>query len=192
MRVFGIVFLLVFVPESVVVQGISSAFNSPKTKFGFREALRQAWTDKAGNFNFLQILTSRSRENSRTRRNLIALASINTIMFGAFMGAMNVMLLYSEVSRFFVLPMVILVVSYEIRIIFTDKSSMFLIGVTKKVASSSQPSTSSGPSLLCSSYPWVSVSYADTVSRLQSPQADMLVDSTLWTFSSSESPYFRT
>lgn len=29
---------------------------------------------------------------------MIALASVNTIMFGAFMGAMNVMLLYSEVG----------------------------------------------------------------------------------------------
>lgn len=31
------------------------------------------------------------------KRNLIALAIINTVMFGSFMGAMNVMMLYSQV-----------------------------------------------------------------------------------------------
>ena len=46
--------------------------------------------------NLIQIFAAKNMPK-RVRRNLIALASVNTIMFGAFMGAMNVMLLYSEV-----------------------------------------------------------------------------------------------
>lgn len=47
--------------------------------------------------NLLQIFAAKSMSKQHVRRNLIALASVNTIMFGAFMGGMNVMLLYSEV-----------------------------------------------------------------------------------------------
>ena len=47
--------------------------------------------------NLLQIFAAKNTSRKSVRRNLIALASVNTIMFGAFMGAMNVMLLYSEV-----------------------------------------------------------------------------------------------
>lgn len=49
--------------------------------------------------NPLQIFAAKNVSKKRVRRNLIALASVNTIMFGAFMGAMNVMLLYSEVRE---------------------------------------------------------------------------------------------
>ena len=98
MRVFGIIFLVIFVPESLIVQRHSAPVGLLSMKTPMREALRQTWTDKARNLNFLQILTSRNGTEPRTRRNLIALASINTIMFGAVMGAMNVMLLYSEVG----------------------------------------------------------------------------------------------
>ena len=47
--------------------------------------------------NLLQIFAAKNISKQGVRRNLIALASVNTIMFAAFMGGMNVMLLYSEV-----------------------------------------------------------------------------------------------
>ena len=47
--------------------------------------------------NLLQIFAAKNTSKPSVRRNLIALASVNMIMFAAFMGAMNVMLLYSEV-----------------------------------------------------------------------------------------------
>lgn len=96
MRVAGIAFLMIFVPESLMVR--KYPLDPAAMKQNFREAVQQSWTDRAKNFNFIKILTSRSTASPSTRRNLIALASINTITFGAFMGAMNVMLLYSEVS----------------------------------------------------------------------------------------------
>ena len=83
-----------------MVQRNSAPSGLLNMKTPVREALRQAWTDKAKNLNFLQIITSRDSAEPKTRRNLIALASINTLMFGAVMGAMNVMLLYSEVGDF--------------------------------------------------------------------------------------------
>ena len=87
---------MIFVPESLILQ--KHTVGPVEVKESFREAGNQFWTDRAKNFNFIKILTSRTDSDPKTRRNLIALASINTIMFGAFMGAMNVMLLYSEVS----------------------------------------------------------------------------------------------
>ena len=47
--------------------------------------------------NLLQIFAEKNMFKRRVRRNMIALASVNVMMFGAFMGGMNVMLLYSEV-----------------------------------------------------------------------------------------------
>ena len=97
MRLVGVVFLVVFVPESL-------AYNPPRThpvaasfKHGLNGVLRQGWVQKIKNANPLAILSSKSGMDAESRRNVIALAAVNTIMFGAFMGAMNVMLLYSEV-----------------------------------------------------------------------------------------------
>ena len=98
MRVVGIVFLIIFVPESLITGAQPIKPDAAEIKGSLREAVRQTWIEKAKNVNFLQILTSKARANRETRQNLIVLACINTIMFGAFMGAMNVMLLYSEVS----------------------------------------------------------------------------------------------
>ena len=89
---------MVFVPESLTAQAKVSAFDPSQMKDNLSKAVQQTWTERMKNVNFLQILTSNAGMNRKTRRNLIALASINTIMFGAFMGAMNVMLLYSEVK----------------------------------------------------------------------------------------------
>ena len=98
MRVVGILFLVIFVPESLIARARLPALDAGEIKEHMREAVRQTWTGKAKNLNFLHILTSKNSASREIRRNLIVLAGINTIMFGAFMGAMNVMLLYSEVG----------------------------------------------------------------------------------------------
>ncbi|KAL6720627.1 hypothetical protein ACLMJK_002552 [Lecanora helva] len=96
LRILGITFLLVFVPESLILQRSPSSPNKFKAGKTVHKALLHTWAEKARNFNFIRIFTSQDSLTFSVRRNLIALASINTIMFGAFMGAMNVMLLYSE------------------------------------------------------------------------------------------------
>lgn len=96
MRVFGIFFLLAFVPESLLnLQKRTGSVTMDMQQF-FGIGLHQTWTEKAKSANLLRIFSSQSASSRGTRRNLIALAAVNIIMFGAFMGAMNVMMLYSE------------------------------------------------------------------------------------------------
>ena len=99
MRVFGILFLLIFVPETLVnLQKHTGSFTFEMKQF-FGVGSHQTWTEKVKGANLLRIFSSKAASDKRVRRNLIALASVNIIMFGAFMGAMNVMMLYSEVRR---------------------------------------------------------------------------------------------
>ncbi|KAI9765806.1 MAG: Hippocampus abundant transcript 1 protein [Geoglossum simile] len=104
MRVVGILFLLFVVPESLPLSLQSQPHpHSPSIRARiFSNPSQKAWTEKAKSANPLRILrifmptAERSRRDRGKQWNLIALASVNTIMFGAVMGAMNVMMLYSE------------------------------------------------------------------------------------------------
>ena len=97
MRVMGILFLTLFVPESLPGPSEQAASITSSVKQYFDKTRQQSWMENLKGANLLQIFTAKNMSKRRVRRNLIALASVNTIMFGAFMGAMNVMLLYSEV-----------------------------------------------------------------------------------------------
>ena len=96
MRIIGVAFLL-FVPESLAKSDIRS------TKNLMREGPDQTWIDKLKGANPLRalriLIPSESKVDKPLQRNLIALAGVNTIMFGGFMGAMNVMMLYSQVCH---------------------------------------------------------------------------------------------
>ena len=96
MRVVGILFLILFVPESFPAQSEQAASITSSVKHYFDKTRQQSWMENLKGANLLQIFTAKNI-SKRVRRNLIALASVNTIMFGAFMGGMNVMMLYSEV-----------------------------------------------------------------------------------------------
>lgn len=97
MRLIGIV-ILFFVPESLA--GKSNGIQDTMHVFQTRK-LNQSWMDRlnaANPFHTLRTLVpSDSTLGKSFKRNLIALAIINTVMFGSFMGAMNVMMLYSQV-----------------------------------------------------------------------------------------------
>ena len=97
MRVVGILFLILFVPESFPGQSGQAASITSSVKQYIDKTRHQSWIENLKGANLLQIFAAKNMSKPRVRRNLIALASVNTIMFGAFMGAMNVMLLYSEV-----------------------------------------------------------------------------------------------
>ena len=97
MRVVGILFLTLFVPESFPGQSEQAASIISSVNHWFNKTRQQSWMENFKGANLLQIFAAKNMSKQRVRRNLIALASVNTIMFGAFMGAMNVMLLYSEV-----------------------------------------------------------------------------------------------
>ena len=97
MRVVGILFLTLFVPESFSGQSEQAASIISSVNSWFNKTRQQSWMENLKGANLLQIFAAKNMSKQRVRRNLIALASVNTIMFGAFMGAMNVMLLYSEV-----------------------------------------------------------------------------------------------
>jgi len=104
MRVIGIAFLLLFVPESLPHPQMRVESMMFELKQFFGTGPRQSWTEKfksANPLRLLQILMpTKSTAGKDVQRNLIALASVNTIMFASVMGAMNVMMLYSEVRSF--------------------------------------------------------------------------------------------
>ena len=104
MRVVGILFLVCFVPESFPSQSEQAASITSSVKHYFDKIRQQSWMENLKGANLLQIFAAKNMSKQRVRRNLIALASVNAIMFGAFMGAMNVMLLYSEVRVLHNLP----------------------------------------------------------------------------------------
>lgn len=97
MRLIGIV-LLFFVPESLAgkndgIQNTQRVFRTGKSNLSWMDRLKAA-----NPFHTLRTLVpSDSVLGKSFKRNLIALAIINTVMFGSFMGAMNVMMLYSQV-----------------------------------------------------------------------------------------------
>ncbi|KAL8736599.1 MAG: hypothetical protein Q9181_002322 [Wetmoreana brouardii] len=96
MRLAGIIFLVILVPESLPYDSARLQPITTNLKHRLCGVSRQRWIQRARNANPLAIFSSKSAMESESRRNVIALAILNTIMFGAFMGAMNVMLLYSE------------------------------------------------------------------------------------------------
>lgn len=99
MRVFGILFLAA-VPESLQAVDKDQRPLLTQLKQYLRESSQGSWPEKLRRVNplrLLRVLSPYSAHIDRsTQRNLLALASINTILFGAVMGAMNVMMLYSE------------------------------------------------------------------------------------------------
>ena len=93
----GILFLTLFVPESFRGRSDQAASIITSVNHWYNKTRQQSWMENLKGANLLQVFAANDMSRHRVRRNLIALASVNTIMFGAFMGAMNVMLLYSEV-----------------------------------------------------------------------------------------------
>lgn len=97
MRLIGIA-ILFFVPESLAGknngnQNTKRAFQTGKSNLNWMDRL-----NAANPFHTLRTLVpSDSVLGKSFKKNLIALAIINTLMFGSFMGAMNVMMLYSQV-----------------------------------------------------------------------------------------------
>ncbi|KAF2488790.1 tetracycline-efflux transporter-like protein [Lophium mytilinum] len=99
MRAFAILFLAL-VPESLNLSKAGTTSSLTHLKEYLARPSRGSWTEKAKRVNPLRLLQvlrpTHPLVSKSTSRNLIALASINTIMFGAMMGAMNIMMLYSE------------------------------------------------------------------------------------------------
>jgi hypothetical protein len=99
MRAFGIL-LLALVPESLQVADKDARPLLQRLKQYLQESFRGSWGERLKRVNPLRLLRVLSPSNANvehsTQRNLLALASINAILFGAVMGAMNVMMLYSE------------------------------------------------------------------------------------------------
>lgn len=97
MRLIGIA-MLFFVPESLAgkndgIQNTKRVFQTGKSNLSWMDRL-----NAVNPFHTLRTLVpSDSLLGKSFTRNLIALAIINTVMFGSFMGAMNVMMLYSQV-----------------------------------------------------------------------------------------------
>lgn len=101
MRVVAIIFLLVLVPESLPnrQKQLRSPISEIKSIFGTPSHLTLTQRLRAANpLRLLQIFVpdNSSGSSRRTQRNLLVLAVVNTLMFGAVMGAMNVTMLYSE------------------------------------------------------------------------------------------------
>ncbi|MCJ1380001.1 Hippocampus abundant transcript 1 protein [Xylographa soralifera] len=100
MRVFGIAFLLFLVPESLPCPETRSESAISELKQLFGAAKSQSWPERIRSANPLHLLRilapSKATAGSNVQRNLITLTGINTIIFGSVMGAMNVLMLYSE------------------------------------------------------------------------------------------------
>lgn len=120
-----------------------------KTEKFLRGGPDQGWTDKLKRANPLRalriLIPSESKLGKPLQRNLIALVGVNTIMFGGFMGGMNVMMLYSQVSH----PSTRSTSHYLSKLYNSTHSD----GVIKNPASSSRLSTSSAQSPPSSSSP---------------------------------------
>ena len=104
MRVFAIAFLLFLVPESLPRPDSHSESAISELKQFFGTVKNRSWVEKiesANPLHLVQILApAKATAGSNVQRNLITLTSINTIIFGSVMGAMNVLMLYSEVCPF--------------------------------------------------------------------------------------------
>jgi hypothetical protein len=99
MRVLAIL-LLAIVPDSLELDDQDTRPLAKQLVNYLRESSRGSWGERlqrVSPLHLLRILTlSNTETDHSTKRNVFALASINTILFGAVMGAMNVMMLYSE------------------------------------------------------------------------------------------------
>ncbi|KAI4125422.1 MAG: hypothetical protein LQ338_004255 [Usnochroma carphineum] len=93
MRLAVIIFLILFVPESLPYKHARARPLTNNLKHGLNGVLRQTWIQIA---NPLAMFSSKFGMEAKSWRDVIALATVNTTIFGAFMGAMNVMLLYTE------------------------------------------------------------------------------------------------
>ncbi|MCJ1467856.1 Hippocampus abundant transcript 1 protein [Pseudocyphellaria aurata] len=93
LRIIGVVFLFL-VPESLAKSDMR------RTQSLVRDDSNQTWASRLKGANPLHalriLIPSKSKVGKPSQRNLIALAGVNTVMFGGFMGAMNVMMLYSQ------------------------------------------------------------------------------------------------
>src|SRR5262249_1632418 len=91
-----------FVPESLQVDPTNADDRPLLTQLEayVKGPSNSTWAQRlsrANPFLLLRILSPSNPQVSKTTsRNLLALSAINTILFGAIMGAMNVMMLYSE------------------------------------------------------------------------------------------------
>lgn len=145
MRLIGIL-VLFFVPESLARK--SNGIQDSMRVFQTRK-LNPSWMDRlnaANPFHTLRTLVpSDSTLGQSFKRNLVALAIINTVMFGSFMGAMNVMMLYSQVCFH--------TCSCLVRKFHSNKISTYSAGATKNQAYSFLLSTFSAPSPQFSSSP---------------------------------------
>lgn len=132
--------MLFFVPESLAgkndgIENTKRVFQTGKSNLSWMDRL-----NAANPFHTLRTLVpSDSLLGKSFKKNLIALAIINTVMFGSFMGAMNVMMLYSQVCFASMLPS-------AVNFFPLNNISTSLAGATKNQASSSPPSISSAPS----------------------------------------------
>lgn len=99
MKAFGILFLAL-VPESLQLRVHDRRPSRVQLHQYLHKALQGSWAENLRHANpirHLRILSaSHSNVDKSTYRNLVSLAMINTILFGAVMGAMNIMMLYSE------------------------------------------------------------------------------------------------
>ncbi|KAH9877669.1 hypothetical protein J1614_002886 [Plenodomus biglobosus] len=99
MRIVGILFLAL-VPESLQLSVADRRPLQVQVLQYWHDHSKGSWSDKLKRANPIRLLRILSPSNSTiessTQRNVLTLASINTILFGAMMGAMNVMMLYSE------------------------------------------------------------------------------------------------
>jgi hypothetical protein len=99
MRTVGILFLAV-VPESLKIDQGDGQPVLMQLQQHLHEISRGSWSEGLERTNPLGLLhilwAADTRVDKSTQRNVLALACINTILFGALMGAMNVTMLYSE------------------------------------------------------------------------------------------------
>jgi hypothetical protein len=99
MRTVGILFLAV-VPESLKVDQSGEQPVLAQLRQHLHEISRGSWSEGLKRTNPLRLLrilyAADKHVEKSTQRNVLALACINTILFGALMGAMNVTMLYSE------------------------------------------------------------------------------------------------
>jgi hypothetical protein len=99
MRTVGILFLAL-VPESLELDERGDQPVLERLQQYLREISRGSWSKGLRRTNPLGLLrilyAADTHINKDTQRNVLTLACINTLLFGALMGAMNVMMLYSE------------------------------------------------------------------------------------------------
>ena len=97
-RFLGIIFLICLVPESLGNHLERDEPHETQTMKHHQPSIFKSMFVKAKHLDIFRIFRASTILDANVRRNLLVLAGINTIMFGAIIGAMDVLLLYSEVS----------------------------------------------------------------------------------------------